>query len=495
MACGNCGNSTTSSTCCPPCAECQAPDAANETLQSALDNFIHYFFGTLTKSVVDGEVEWTLPCNLASGLPANPRADDEGLACYFLRLFSDGIYGLQGDPGAPGAAGAPGTPSYTYVTQEFTAPNLNDSLSFIVNDGTIIYPGMVLFVARLGWCEVSAKAGNQIFITFVEETYSGADATIPVGALVIPTGPRGTGTQGPQGIQGIPGAAGAAGAVGATGATGPAAYGTTLADFTMPAVGATVGPINVTTSAWAIVGLTVYVNGAGWMEVTNTGAGTVTLENLFDTDYNVAPGTNIGAGALITPSGAQGVEGAPGEGVCRTQNNGDGDFTVPPLANTTNVKVDSTEPIFDGATIWIQSAGIFRITAIVADQITIRNIYLPPVNAADGVNIPRNKKVFVISNPGERRCLRTITSDDPANLYDEVILADTSGGDIEVTLPPAGTAGAGKLYTIKKANDDVNTLKITPDGAETIDDDAEINITDSWSSVTLVSDGSNWFII
>src|SRR5262245_24414684 len=96
---------------CSPCSPCEEVSASNETLPSALENFILHFFGSVTKTVVNGKVVWTLPCDLAVGLPGNPRNSDEGLACYFLRLFEGGIIGLtglQGPQGAPGTNGKDG---------------------------------------------------------------------------------------------------------------------------------------------------------------------------------------------------------------------------------------------------------------------------------------------------------------------------------------------------------------------------------------------------
>lgn len=73
---------------CNPC-ECSATcDAANEPLSSSLNNFITSFFGTLTKTCVNNQVVWTLPCNLDVGDPTFPREAGEGLACYFLRFIN-----------------------------------------------------------------------------------------------------------------------------------------------------------------------------------------------------------------------------------------------------------------------------------------------------------------------------------------------------------------------------------------------------------------------
>lgn len=79
MSCSNCG--------CNPCGEITC-DPANEPLASALNNFIVAFFGSLTKTCVNNQVVWVLPCDLDSGFPGYPRVAGEGLACYFLRVFA-----------------------------------------------------------------------------------------------------------------------------------------------------------------------------------------------------------------------------------------------------------------------------------------------------------------------------------------------------------------------------------------------------------------------
>src|ERR1051326_215997 len=87
----SCGCNSNLSTCNNPCQVSGSNTPACESLPSALQNFIDNFFGEIIKTEVDGAVTWALPCNLGTGLPGNPRITGEGLACYFLRLFSDGI--------------------------------------------------------------------------------------------------------------------------------------------------------------------------------------------------------------------------------------------------------------------------------------------------------------------------------------------------------------------------------------------------------------------
>lgn len=72
-----------------------------------------------------------------------------------------------------------------------------------------------------------------------------------------------------------------------------------------------------------------------------------------------------------------------------------------------------------------------------------------------------------------------------------IILADASAGSFVITLPTA--VGNTSVITIKKTNS-ANTVTIDGAGAQTIDGGATAVITYQYASVTLVSDGANWYI-
>lgn len=95
MSC-SCSNPSNAASVCTPCGFSGTPDPTNESLASAVSNFTLQFFGTVTKTLVDGAVTWTLPCNLDAGLEGNPRLSGEGLACYFLRLLEEGSATING---------------------------------------------------------------------------------------------------------------------------------------------------------------------------------------------------------------------------------------------------------------------------------------------------------------------------------------------------------------------------------------------------------------
>lgn len=238
MSCSNCSNGScadcnnNNNACCNPCQACPTNSADCETLPSTLENFIRQFFGTVTKTEVNGVVTWTLPCDLDVGLTNNPRGDSEGLACYFLRLFEDGLVGLTGPKGDTGTAGTAGRNAYAISTTSFSVPSMaNPLVQFNIIPNPVIMVGQTIFVPGCGYLLITDVFQNETVFAALIELISAPLTTIPAGSLVLPTGPRGltitgptgatglTGAQGPQGVQGPTGATGATGATGPAGAT------------------------------------------------------------------------------------------------------------------------------------------------------------------------------------------------------------------------------------------------------------------------------------
>lgn len=210
--------------CDNPCAIVEHNTVQCESLPSRVENFTKNFFGDVVRTEVDGQVVWSLPCGLDVGLPANPRGLDEGLACYFLRLFNDGIVGLTGPAGENGQTGAAGHNAYTVTLAGFLTPAQGGSVTVqtLYNPGILV--GSYVFVDTSGWYQVTAKTISGLLTLMLLIAAPGA-GFISSGKLVVPSGQPGetiVGPKGDTGFQGPPGPVGAQGATGATGATGPA---------------------------------------------------------------------------------------------------------------------------------------------------------------------------------------------------------------------------------------------------------------------------------
>lgn len=303
MSC-SCNNSSCPD--CNPCTPaCPAESASCETLPSALENFILQFFGSVTRTVVNGRVVWTLPCDLEAGLENNPRGADEGLACYFLRLFGDGIIGSTGPKGSTGDDGADGHNAFTVTLCVHTVPSAGENFEIQVFANPAFSVGQTVFINGAGYAEVKLVTGDTLSLTMIAVTGI-VGATYPAGSLVTIAGPRGlagsaaakgdTGDTGPQGPQGV------------QGSTGTSAFTSVTAGYVQPSVGATVVVFVGQTETFAI-GSNVFVADGGTYEVTGKTANSLTLLNLFPSPINTAPAVAIGSGKLVTPSGERGPVG------------------------------------------------------------------------------------------------------------------------------------------------------------------------------------------
>lgn len=173
-------------------------------------------------------VSWTLPCNLDVGIPANPRLANEGLACYFLRLFNEGIQANIGPKGDTGDPGASGQNAYAITTTAISVPTLaSPNIQFTIIPTDILSSGQVIFIAGAGWFTIQNVFQNETVFATLLELIPSPLATVSPGTLVIPTGPKGLtvvgdkGATGPQGLKGDTGLQGVKGNTGPTGPTGP----------------------------------------------------------------------------------------------------------------------------------------------------------------------------------------------------------------------------------------------------------------------------------
>jgi hypothetical protein len=69
----------------------------------------------------------------------------------------------------------------------------------------------------------------------------------------------------------------------------------------------------------------------------------------------------------------------------------------------------------------------------------------------------------------------------------------TPATNITFSLQAAATCGAGFRYVIK--NMSANTITVDPNGAETIDGQSSFSLDIQYGTLTIITDGSNWFIV
>lgn len=81
---------------------------------------------------------------------------------------------------------------------------------------------------------------------------------------------------------------------------------------------------------------------------------------------------------------------------------------------------------------------------------------------------------------------------------DHSILCDAAPGSFTITLHSASSAfadGLGQIINIKKIDDTINSIIVDADSAEKIDGALTQTLAAVNESITIQSDGSNWYII
>ena len=108
-----------------------------------------------------------------------------------------------------------------------------------------------------------------------------------------------------------------------------------------------------------------------------------------------------------------------------------------------------------------------------------------------------NDVLEALDGYSEDTIVYTITTSKTSNhnaSFGEVVRCDPSGGGFTVTLPVA-SGGTGQIVVVKNTTSSTNTITIDGNGAETIDGNSSVGISEGFKALTFVSYGSEWGII
>lgn len=98
-----------------------------------------------------------------------------------------------------------------------------------------------------------------------------------------------------------------------------------------------------------------------------------------------------------------------------------------------------------------------------------------------------------------KKRIETFTTNEVLNFTHRTVLMNASLGARIVSLPPPGITGTidlrGHQFDIKKIDATANTVTVYPGAGVTIDGATTYVLTVQYQSITIKSDGSNWFII
>lgn len=77
---------------------------------------------------------------------------------------------------------------------------------------------------------------------------------------------------------------------------------------------------------------------------------------------------------------------------------------------------------------------------------------------------------------------------------DYLVLVDATSGAVTATLPTAAVK-EGSQVIVKKIDASVNAVTVEGNGAETIDGALNVSLPAQYDSVTLASDGTQWWVV
>ena len=92
-----------------------------------------------------------------------------------------------------------------------------------------------------------------------------------------------------------------------------------------------------------------------------------------------------------------------------------------------------------------------------------------------------------------RGAYRSVTTTGNVVSGDYFLICDATAGAITLTLPPAAIV-AGRIYVFKRINAGANTVTVDAYASETIDGAATHVLSPQWNSITIISNGTAWFI-
>jgi hypothetical protein len=92
------------------------------------------------------------------------------------------------------------------------------------------------------------------------------------------------------------------------------------------------------------------------------------------------------------------------------------------------------------------------------------------------------------------KAIASVSTNTTLDATHHTVLVDASGGARTITLPAAANA-SGRVYVIKKIDSSGNNVTIDADSSETIDDATTQIIGIQFESLTIQSDGTEWWIV
>jgi len=88
----------------------------------------------------------------------------------------------------------------------------------------------------------------------------------------------------------------------------------------------------------------------------------------------------------------------------------------------------------------------------------------------------------------------SVSGDATLTERDGLVVADTTGGVVTLTLPAIGGAPIGQTITVKR-NGGNNDVVVNAASGDKIDGGSSVTVGEAYNAVAIQSDGSQWWIV
>jgi hypothetical protein len=144
----------------------------------------------------------------------------------------------------------------------------------------------------------------------------------------------------------------------------------------------------------------------------------------------------------------------------------------------------------------LPAGGVLFMSATADVAQSNNNFYFDATNYRLGITAGTSPNSTLTVNGSIALGIVTKTANYTASVSDHTILGNTSIAAFNITLPLASSV-SGRIYTIKKISADVNAVTILRNGSgsDLIDGNTSLSLGAQYSSYTLQSDGTGWYVI
>ena len=220
--------------------------------------------------------------------------------------------------------------------------------------------------------------------------------------------------------------------------------------------------------------------------VTSTGSGTLTLGSSFSGYQSFSDG--IGSGNSTYYAIDNGSKWEVGIGTYDSSNNTLTRDTVLESSNNDNlILITSSTPL---PVVWCNYPAK---KAVALDEAGLIRSF-----AGDyaGIKFPDGTTQITAAaggGGGNTRTYKTVSSDETLALSDDFIFVDTTGGEVEITLPFASAMG-GRTLTFKLKTG-TSRVVIVPQGGDSIDSTSSFIMDYVNQSISVFSEQNDWYVI